>query len=332
MAASTLEDFTLVKTLGKASIGKAILVQHTSGSFYALKVMAKDTVCKRGQIAHVSDERKTLEFTNHPFIVGFHYASQIPKQLFLVMEFCQGGDLYNAIATSRDVPKKARFTEERSKFCASELVLAIEYIHSMEIIHRHITANNVCLDKEGHIKLIDFGLCKMGITDNISAVTVCGEPEYMAPEVLDKKGHGRAVDWYSLGCLTYEMITGLPPFYTRDHNKLFAAIRKHELTFPDHVSEQPMSFMDALLRVDPDTRLGGTGGAEEVKADPFFGGCNWEEVFNRGIESPFKMDLNSEDDTRYFDREHTDINTAIDYPNADGVECHHFPEWEYSFQ
>lgn len=218
-------------------------------------------------------------------------------------------------------------------FCASEIVLAVEHIHSLKIIHRQITANNVCLDKEGHIKLIGFGQCKMGITDNVSAKTMCGEPEYLAPEILDKKGHGRAVDWYSLGCLTYEMITGLPPFYTKDRDKLFERIRKHELTFPKHVSEQPKSFMDALLRVDPNARLGGTGGAEEVKADPFFAACNWEKVLNRGIESPFKMELPTEDDTRYFDKEYTDMNTAGGVEQDKGhQEVHHFPGWEYSFQ
>lgn len=316
-----LDDFQLMKVLGKGSYGKVMLVQRkgdTTGKVYAMKMLQKENVIKRNQVEHTKTERHVLETAQHPFIVNLHYAFQTPKKLYFVLEYCNGGELFFHLS------RAGRFPEARCKFYASELVLAIGYLHSLNIIYRDLKPENILLDSEGHLKLTDFGLSKEGIQDNFSAKSMCGTPEYLAPEILDKKGHGRAVDWYSIGALMYEMLTGLPPFYTRDREKLFERIRKGELSYPPYVAPLAKQILVALLLRDPSKRLGGgpTDG-EEVKNHPFWANApslDWVATYNRQIQPPFKPNVSSDGDVKYFEKEFLDqpaVNSEVNYTGPD---------------
>merc|ERR1740116_711123 len=237
-----------------------MLVNHRDNpdAVYAMKMLRKENVVKRNQVEHTKAERNVLEAVSHPFIVSLHYAFQTPKKLYFVLEYCAGGELFFHLS------RAARFTETRAKFYIVELLLAIQYLHGLNIIYRDLKPENVLLSSFGHVKLTDFGLSKEGIEDNHSAKTMCGTPEYLAPEILDKRGHGKAVDWYSVGALTYEMLTGLPPYYSKDRQQLFDRIRRGELNYPDCITDLGKSFLMAILNRNPDKRLGGgpEGGAE----------------------------------------------------------------------
>jgi len=305
MASPCLDDFQLLKVLGKGSYGKVMLVQHKtvpSRKVYAMKMLRKDNIVKRNQVEHTQTERTVLESAKHPFIVDLMYAFQTPKKLYFVLEYCQGGELFFHLS------RAGRFSEGRCRFYAAELLLAIEYLHSLNIIYRDLKPENVLLDIDGHMKLTDFGLSKEGIADNFSAKSMCGTPEYLAPEILDKKGHGKAVDWYSLGALVYEMLTGLPPFYTRDREQLFARIRGGDLSYPSYITPNAKAMMQGLLNRDPNRRLGGAGtDSAEIRTHAFFSGIDWAVAYARGLVPPFKPEVKGASDVGYFEAEFVDL-------------------------
>lgn len=269
-----------------------------------MKMLRKEHVVKRNQVEHTKTERNVLEAVSHPFIVNMVYAFQTPKKLYFILEYCPGGELFFHLS------RAARFSEGRCRFYAQEILLAIEYLHSHDIVYRDLKPENVLLDGEGHVKLTDFGLSKEGVSDNFSAKSICGTPEYLAPEILDRNGHGKAVDWYSFGALIYEMLTGLPPYYTKDREKLFERIRKGELQFPSYVTPTAKSLLEGLLRRDPSRRLGsGKSDAEEVKSHPFFLGVDWRAVYDRKTVPPFRPNVTSMTDVKYFDKEFVDMPT-----------------------
>jgi len=174
----------------------------------------------------------------------------------------------------------------------------------LAFIQRNLKPENVLLDADGNVRLTDFGLSKEGVQDNFSAMSLCGTPEYLAPEIILNTGHGKAVDWWSLGALIYEMLTGLPPFYTEDRKKLFDNITCGALRYPPYVSPVAVSLLVGLFQKDPDARLGGGSlDAEEIKAHPFFSSLDWEAMLLKSVAPPFRPTLSSETDVQYFDRE-----------------------------
>lgn len=220
--------------LQTGSFGKVFLVRDKSnGTLYAMKVLRKDYIIKKNQIEHTKTERSVLgRAVHHPYIVGLNMAFQTADKLFLVLDYCPGGELFFHLG------KVGRFPEERARFYAAQITLALEYVHKMDVIYRDLKPENVLLDQNGNVRLTDFGLSKEGVSDHSTgANSFCGTPEYIAPEVLRREGHGRAVDWWSLGALLYEMITGLPPFYSRNRETMFEKIMKAELNFPQQISE-----------------------------------------------------------------------------------------------
>jgi serine/threonine protein kinase len=194
-------------------------------------------------------ERRVLEIVNHPFIVKLHYAFQTGPALCLVMDFINGGELFMHLRKHRS------FSESDARIWAAQILLALEYLHSMGIIYRDIKPENVLLDREGHIKLTDFGLAR-DATDMSTATEVAGSPYYMAPEVLLMQGHDVQADWWSLGILIYEMITGLPPFYSKDTKAAYHRLMSEPLEFKEHVSVQARELITGLLNTDPAKRLG----------------------------------------------------------------------------
>lgn len=325
----SLDDFILMKVIGKGSYGKVMLVRHKAEGedhVYAMKMLRKEKVIKRNQVEHTKTERNVLEAVSHPFIVTLYYAFQTPKKLYFVLEYCPGGELFFHLS------RAGRFSEGRCRFYTSEIMLAIEYLHRLNIIYRDLKPENILLDAEGHVKLTDFGLSKEGIEDNFSAKSMCGTPEYLAPEILDKRGHGKAVDWYSLGALMYEMLTGLPPFYTRDRDKLFERIRRGDLTYPSYITSIAKNLLQQLLMGDPTKRLGGgPKDGEEVKLHPFFSGLEWNAIQQRRVTPPFKPNIAEGGDVKYFDKEFVDL-PVVNSEVADGAhlrDINHFEGFTY---
>jgi serine/threonine protein kinase len=274
-----------------------------TGEIYALKVLRKDNIIKRNQVEHTRTERSVLGYVKHPFIVGMNMAFQSKDKLYFVLDYCAGGELFFHLG------KLGKFPEKRARFYAAEIVLAISYVHSLDIIYRDLKPENVLLDAQGHIRLTDFGLSKEGISSSSSgANSFCGTPEYLAPEILNRQGHGRAVDWWSLGALLYEMLTGLPPFYCQDRERLFEKIRRSELHYPASVSAPAKSVLLGLLTKDPNRRLGsGNEDSDEIKRHDFFKEIDFRKLFAGEITPPWRPDISSSLDTSQFDKEFTNM-------------------------
>jgi protein-serine/threonine kinase len=323
----TLDDFILMKVVGKGSYGKVMLVKHKNeNNVYAMKMLRKENVIKRNQVEHTKTERNVLEAVSHPFIVTLHYAFQTPKKLYFVLEYCPGGELFFHLS------RAGRFSEGRCRFYAAEILLAIEYLHRLNIIYRDLKPENILLDADGHVKLTDFGLSKEGIQDNFSARSMCGTPEYLAPEILNKHGHGKAVDWYSLGALMYEMLTGLPPYYTRDRDKLFERIRRGDLSYPSYITAGTKSLLQNLLTTDQTHRLGaGERDGEEVKMHHFFSGIDWIAIQQRRVTPPFKPNVSPNGDVKYFEKEFVDLPVVNSEINEERLlkDVNHFEGFTY---
>jgi len=298
----SLDDFELVKVIGKGSFGKVTLVRKkTDQKLFAMKVLSKPNIIKRKQVEHTKTERRVLGTINHPFIVRLHYAFQTEEKLYFVLDYAAGGELFFHLTRMK------KFPEATTRFYCAEITLALDAIHAHDVVYRDLKPENILLDGEGHIKLVDFGLAKEGVTDAAEgAHSLCGTPEYLSPEVLDRQGHGFAVDWWNLGMVTYEMLTGLPPWYTTDREKLFEALRSAPLKFPLSVNRTAALFIQALLNRNPVDRLGANGG-KEVKSHAFFSTIDWDALYNRQIKPPFDPMKNSqnEEDTTNFEREFT---------------------------
>lgn len=298
-----LDDFELVRVIGKGSFGKVTLVKkRTDGKLYAMKVLAKQNIIKRKQVEHTRTERNVLGRLNHPFIVKLHYAFQTEVKLYFVLDYAAGGELFFHLSRMK------KFPDHMSRFYAAEIALALDAMHEHGVVYRDLKPENILLDGEGHIKLADFGLAKEGVVNAAEgAHSLCGTPEYLSPEVLDRQGHGTAVDWWNLGMVLYEMLTGLPPWYTTDREKLFDRLRNAPLKFPFYVSRPAASLIQALLNRNPLQRLGAKGGGE-VREHVFFANLDWSALYNRKIPPPFNPCKNQDvTETENFEKEFTNM-------------------------
>ena len=191
---------------------------------------------------------------------------------------------------------------------------------------------NVLINKDGYIKLTDFGLSKENISDNVSAKSFCGTPEYLAPEIIEGKGHGQAVDWWSLGSILYEMLTGLPPFYSKDREKLFQTIKTGEVKFYKFLSKEAVDLLTKLFIKDPEKRLGsGPTGLQDIESHPFFESINWESILVKKIKPPFTPKLRSETDTRYIDPEFTSLAAGDSYQAGESLNDNENPFVGFSY-
>uniref|UniRef100_A0A8P4G6S6 non-specific serine/threonine protein kinase n=1 Tax=Dicentrarchus labrax TaxID=13489 RepID=A0A8P4G6S6_DICLA len=332
---NTMNDFDYLKLLGKGTFGKVILVREkASGTYYAMKILKKEVIIAKDEVAHTLTESRVLKNTRHPFLTSLKYSFQTKDRLCFVMEYVNGGELFFHLSRERV------FSEDRTRFYGAEIVSALDYLHSAKIVYRDLKLENLMLDKDGHIKITDFGLCKEGITDTATMKTFCGTPEYLAPEVLEDNDYGRAVDWWGLGVVTYEMMCGRLPFYNQDHEKLFELILMEEIKFPRTLSADAKSLLSGLLIKDPNKRLGGgPDDAKEIMRHSFFGTIDWQDVYDKKLVPPFQPQVSSETDTRYFDEEFTAQTITITPPEkydedgmdaADNERRPHFPQFSYS--
>lgn len=324
-----MEKFEFVKVLGKGTFGKVVLSREKgTGKLYAMKILKKHLIIQKDEVAHTITENDVLKKTKHPFLTALRYSFQTADRVCFVMEYANGGELFFHLSRVRS------FSEDRTRFYGAEIVSALGYLHSEGIIYRDLKLENLLLDKDGHIKIADFGLCKVNITYGRTTKTFCGTPEYLAPEVLEDTDYGPAVDWWGTGVVLYEMVCGRLPFYNRDHDVLFSLILEEEVRFPRALSAACRSLLAALLCKEPARRLGaGPDDAHEIMTHPFFAAINWADLVAKKIPPPFKPQVDSDTDTRYFDSEFTGESVELTPPDGDSglarIQEEQFPQFSY---
>uniref|UniRef100_A0A8C2IQY7 non-specific serine/threonine protein kinase n=2 Tax=Cyprinus carpio TaxID=7962 RepID=A0A8C2IQY7_CYPCA len=282
----TMNDFDYLKLLGKGTFGKVILVREkASGTYYAMKILKKEVIVAKDEVAHTLTESRVLKNTRHPFLTSLKYSFQTKDRLCFVMEYVNGGELFFHLSRERV------FSEDRTRFYGAEIVSALDYLHSAKIVYRDL-------------------------------------------KVLEDNDYGRAVDWWGLGVVMYEMMCGRLPFYNQDHEKLFELILMEEIKFPRTLSADAKSLLSGLLIKDPNKRLGGgPDDAKEIMRHSFFTAVDWQDVYDKKLVPPFMPQVSSETDTRYFDEEFTAQTITITPPEkceSDSERRPHFPQFSYS--
>ncbi|RIA97083.1 kinase-like domain-containing protein [Glomus cerebriforme] len=306
-------SFEILKLIGKGNFGKVFQVRKKdTNRIYAMKVLHKQDLIERREVEHTLAEKNILiQAEACPFLVGLKFSFQTRSHLYLVTDFMNGGELF------WHLQNEVRLSEERAKFYAAEIVLALEHLHKFNIVYRDLKPENILLDATGHIALCDFGLCKENLAAGQTTNTFCGTSEYLAPEVLAECGYGKSVDWWSLGILFYEMIAGFSPFYTNDTQLMYRRILFGKLKFPKgFFSDDAKSLIKGLLARNPHNRLGSQNDAEEIKNHPFFANVDWEALYRKQVSPPFKPNVSSDDDVSCFDPAFTEEETSIDWPSV----------------
>ncbi|CAM4478570.1 hypothetical protein PO909_015587 [Leuciscus waleckii] len=299
----SLEDFRLIAVLGRGHFGKVLLAEYKkSGSMYAIKALKKGDIVARDEVESLMCEKRifeTVNSTQHPFLVNLFACFQTPEHVCFVMEYTAGGDLMMHIHT--DV-----FTEPRAVFYSACVVLGLQFLHDNKIVYRDLKLDNLLLDTEGYVKIADFGLCKEGMGFGDRTSTFCGTPEFLAPEVLTDTSYTRAVDWWGLGVLIYEMLVGESPFPGDDEEEVFDSIVNDEVRYPRFLSSEAIGILRRLLRRNPERRLGSSEkDAEDVKKQPFFRNMDWEALLLRKLPPPFLPSIGGKEDVSNFDEEFT---------------------------
>ncbi|KAJ1299778.1 hypothetical protein OPQ81_011994 [Rhizoctonia solani] len=288
----SLKDFRILHTLGTGSFGRVHLAcSRHNHRHYAIKVLNKAKVVQQKQVEHTNSERAVLATVRHPFIVNLWGTFQDVNNLFMVMDFVPGGELFTLL-------RKSRVT----KFYTAEVVLAIDYLHGHEIIYRDLKPENILLGADGHIKLTDFGFAKH-VPD--ITWTLCGTPDYLAPEIVNQKSYNKSVDWYAVGILLYEMLAGAPPFFSEEPNpmRLYEKIRAGRIEYPRHFEPVAVNLMRGLLVTDLSLRLGNMiGGSKDVFNHPWFAEVPWERLANKEVQPPYVPQLGGDGDASQFER------------------------------
>lgn len=294
------EDFEFLKVLGRGSFGKVMQVRKKdSGEVFAMKILKKSAIIARNQVEHTRAERQILQSLQHPFLMHLRYAFQTEGKLYFVLDYYRGGELFFHLK------KRRRFNEDEARIFVAEVGMALGHLHSLDVIYRDLKPENILLDNDGHICLTDFGLSKELEQDD-QAHTFCGTPEYLAPEIVMNLGHGKAVDWWSLGILLYELTVGIPPFYSQNVNEMYRKIQEAPLLFPPNLSAHCKDLIKQLLERDPSQRLGaGPNDFADIRAHAFFARLDWDALYRKEVDPPYKPNVRSETDTSNFDKQFT---------------------------
>ena len=314
----SLEDFQIMKVLGRGSFGKVCLVEYKpTKEYYAMKSLKKDVLLDQDQVESTILEKKILQSLDHPFLVGMVFCFQTEERIYFVMPFIRGGELFQHLRASKFFP------EEKVKFYAASIGLALDYLHSKGIIYRDIKPENILIGEDGYLKLIDFGMAKM-IKNDEKATSFCGTPEYLAPEVITGEGHNKSADWWSFGILIFEMLCGIPPFYCENTEKMYDLITNAELKFPKRIpiSDNTKDLIRKLLVKNQNKRLGAINGFDEIRNHPFFCNFDFQALLAKRIPPPYKPVLKGTLDVRNFDEEFTSedvVTSAIPEKNLEFI-------------
>jgi len=298
--ALTSNDFVVGKTLGTGAFGRVRFVTHkASGNIYALKTLKKASIIKMKQVDHIVSEKQILCTLKHPFIVNMWGSFHDQRCIYMVLEYIVGGEFFTHLR------KAGRFDNDASCFFGACISAIFEYCHGKNIVYRDLKPENILINGDGYVKLTDFGFAKV---IEHRTYTLCGTPEYIAPEVLLNKGHGKPVDWWTLGILIYEMVVGYPPFVDEDPMGIYQKILSGKIVFPKMFDKNAKGLVKKLLTADLGKRYGNLKcGVEDIKTHKWFKDVNWEDLLEKKITPPFKPAVKNASDTSNFD----------DYPDSD---------------
>ena len=304
-----LEDFKVLKVIGRGSFGKVNLVEYLpTHETYAMKSLKKDLLIEQEQIENTLLEKEILQTIDYPLLCGLVFCFQTEERIYFIMPFLSGGELFQHLRKFRT------FDEEKVRFYGAQIALALEYLHSKGIVYRDLKPENILMDEQGYLRLADFGMAKK-LKDDEKAMSFCGTPEYLAPEIITMEGHDKNADWWSFGILLFEMLCGLPPFYVENLDKMYELIKTSSVKFPKRInlSEDAKDIIRKLLEKNPKKRLGSQRGIEEIKEHPFFQSIDFSLIEQKKIKAPFIPELSSDTDVQYFDEEFTNEEVGMSY-------------------
>ncbi|XP_077096790.1 serine/threonine-protein kinase N2 isoform X1 [Siphateles boraxobius] len=309
-----MEDFNCISVLGRGHFGKVLLAEFKrTGKLYAIKALKKGDVVTREEVDSLMCEKRIFETINvsrHPFLVNLYGCFQTPDHVCFVMEYSPGGDLMTHIHNNI-------FSERQARFYSACVLLGLDFLHQNRIVYRDLKLDNLLMDSDGFVRIADFGLCKEGMGHGDRTSTFCGTPEFLAPEVLTDSTYTRAVDWWGLGVLIYEMLVGESPFPGDDEEEVFDSIVNDEVRYPRFLSPESVSVVQKLLQKNPEKRLGaGDQDANEVKKHRFFQGMDWEALLAKRAKPPFLPSIKAPADVSNFDEEFTRLKPVLTPPQT----------------
>eukprot|EP00826_Nyctotherus_ovalis_P001951 TRINITY_DN10369_c0_g1_i3.p1 TRINITY_DN10369_c0_g1~~TRINITY_DN10369_c0_g1_i3.p1 ORF type:complete len:441 (+),score=151.99 TRINITY_DN10369_c0_g1_i3:64-1386(+) len=297
--------FKLLEKIGSGAFGSVFKVSYNpTGAVYAMKAISKRYLFRTNQQKYALSEAQMLKIVSHPFIIKLHFAFRTPRYLYFILDYCNCGDMAMHIA------RKVVFKEAEARFYVAELILAVEYLHSLDIVYRDLKPENLLIgslrakvDSEGHLRLSDFGLAKQTQGQSLS---FCGSLFYLSPEMVMSKSSSKSVDIYGIGTILYEMLSGFPPFYNEDQEKMLYNIQFAKLQIPKYISSKAESVLKALLERDPAQRIT----LVELKRHSFFEGMSWEDVLNKKVKPPFDVESLEETARAYLTSRHNKVTPA----------------------
>ena len=304
-----LEDFKVLKVIGRGSFGKVCLVEYLpTHETYAMKSLKKDVLIEQEQIENTLLEKEILQTIDYPLLCGLVFCFQTDERIYFILPFLSGGELFQHLRKFRT------FDEEKVRFYGAQIALALEYLHSKGIVYRDLKPENILMDDQGYLKLADFGMAKK-LKGDEKAMSFCGTPEYLAPEIITMEGHDKMADWWSFGILLFEMLCGLPPFYVENLDKMYELIKNISVKFPRRITlrEEAKDVIRKLLEKNPKKRLGSQSGIEEIKSHPFFASIDFNLVEQKKMKAPFVPELANDTDVQYFDEEFTNEEVGMSY-------------------